>query len=228
MSNEKLVRKVLRSLPKSTFEMMFESTESSKRKWIALQTSCEDKEEEDLVETMSLLANNFNKALKRFNKKPYSRGNNPEEGSDNKVSNFVAFISRDTQEDDVIPIVNDCPTDIMSDEEGDLTEEELMVNYQMLLEKGGNWKKQVTSSVRTFVAAGTRSNQDPKKKFNWRNDYVTFGGGEKGRIIGKRSLNVERLPRLDDVLLVEGLTPNLISISQLSDSGMKVVFSKEA
>ncbi|GAA0180970.1 hypothetical protein LIER_30181 [Lithospermum erythrorhizon] len=172
---------------------------------------------------------------------------------------------------------------------------------------GGNWKKQVTSSVRTFVAAGTRSNQDPKKKFNWRcyhygkrghiapyyyriygrgrnkytqskmqwvrkesvvshvvfaslkattwtgwyfdsgcsrhmtgdksylsnietvrNDYVTFGGGEKGRIIGKRSLNVERLPRLDDVLLVEGLTPNLISISQLSDSGMKVVFSKEA
>ncbi|GAA0173798.1 hypothetical protein LIER_41591 [Lithospermum erythrorhizon] len=99
---------------------------------------------------------------------------------------------------------------------------------------GGNWKKHATSPTRTFVAAGARSNQDLKNKFNWkcyhcgkigdiapycykiygrvRNDYVIFGGGEKGRIIGKWSLNVEGLPRLEDVLLVEGLTTNLISI----------------
>ncbi|GAA0149223.1 hypothetical protein LIER_36890 [Lithospermum erythrorhizon] len=61
-----------------------------------------------------------------------------------------------------------------------------------------------------------------------RNDYVTFGGREKGRIIGKWSLNIEGLPRLEGVLLVEGLTTNLISIIQLCDSGMKVSFSKEA
>ncbi|GAA0155529.1 hypothetical protein LIER_13238 [Lithospermum erythrorhizon] len=111
MSNEKLVRKVLRTMPKrfahkvnvieeaqdlsamrfdeligklTIFEMMFESTKSSKRKEVALQASYEDKEEEDLAETMSLLAKNFNKTLKRFNKKPYSGGNNPG-GSDKRI-----------------------------------------------------------------------------------------------------------------------------------------------
>ncbi|GAA0175127.1 hypothetical protein LIER_28367 [Lithospermum erythrorhizon] len=138
MINEKLVRKVLRTLPKrfahkvtaieeahdlttmrfdelienlTTFEMMFESMESNKRKGIALQASCEDKEEEDLAETMSLLR------------------------SDNKVSNFVAFTARDTKESTVSPTVIDCSTDNMSDDEGDLTEEELMANYQMVFMK---------------------------------------------------------------------------------------------
>ncbi|GAA0173797.1 hypothetical protein LIER_41590 [Lithospermum erythrorhizon] len=164
MSNEKLVRKVLRTLSKRF------AHKSSKRKWIVLHASCEDKEEEELTETMSLLAKNFNKTLKRFNKKPYPGGNNPgrsdkriekgwkntkfggsnsgsnqqsrskgiqcreceDKGSDNKVSNFVAFTTRDTQENAIIPSVNDFPIDIMSDEEGDLIEEELMANYQML------------------------------------------------------------------------------------------------
>ncbi|GAA0141567.1 hypothetical protein LIER_42664 [Lithospermum erythrorhizon] len=53
-------------------------------------------------------------------------------------------------------------------------------------------------------------------------DYVTFGGGEKDKIIENGSLNVTRLPNLKDVLLVEGLTANLISISQLCDNDMKV------
>ncbi|GAA0166071.1 hypothetical protein LIER_21318 [Lithospermum erythrorhizon] len=139
---------------------------------LVIKASCEDKEEEDFTETMSLLAKNFNKILKRFNKKPYSGGNNPgsvkvlvtfkwnaptmsksspkattplsddesdeEEGSDNNVNNFVAFTARDTKEDVVISIVNDCPTDTMSDDEGDLTKEELMANYQMMFMK---WSK---------------------------------------------------------------------------------------
>ncbi|GAA0172065.1 hypothetical protein LIER_25964 [Lithospermum erythrorhizon] len=69
MINEKSVRKMLRTFLK----------ESSKRKGVALQENCEVKEneEEDLAETMSLLAKNFNKTLKRFNKKPYSGSNNP-------------------------------------------------------------------------------------------------------------------------------------------------------
>ncbi|GAA0173417.1 hypothetical protein LIER_41753 [Lithospermum erythrorhizon] len=61
----------------TTFEMMFESSESNKKKGIALQASCEDKDEEDLAETMRIFAKNFNKILKYFNKKPYSGGNNP-------------------------------------------------------------------------------------------------------------------------------------------------------
>ncbi|XP_073017755.1 uncharacterized protein [Primulina eburnea] len=44
---------------------------------------------------------------------------------------------------------------------------------------------------------------------------VTYGGGAKGKIVGKETLNVEGLPKLHNVLYVEGLSSNLISISQL-------------
>jgi len=56
--------------------------------------------------------------------------------------------------------------------------------------------------------------------------YVTFGDGAKGKIIGIGNVIKNGLPRLDNALLVKGLTANLISISQLCDQGMKVNFSK--
>jgi hypothetical protein len=56
--------------------------------------------------------------------------------------------------------------------------------------------------------------------------YVTFGDGAKGKILGIGNLIKNGLPRLDNVLLVKGLTTNLISITQLCDQGMKVNFSK--
>jgi len=56
--------------------------------------------------------------------------------------------------------------------------------------------------------------------------YVTFGDGVKGKILGIGNLIKNGLPRLDNVLLVKGLTANMISISQLCDQGMKVNFSK--
>jgi len=43
--------------------------------------------------------------------------------------------------------------------------------------------------------------------------YVTFGDGAKGKIVGISNLVKHGLPRLDDVLLVKGLTVNLISMS---------------
>jgi hypothetical protein len=55
---------------------------------------------------------------------------------------------------------------------------------------------------------------------------VTFGDGVKGEIRGIGSLTNSGLPRLDNVLLVKGLTANLISISQLCDQGMKVNFTE--
>ncbi|XP_073036620.1 uncharacterized protein [Primulina eburnea] len=55
---------------------------------------------------------------------------------------------------------------------------------------------------------------------------VTYGGGAKGRIAGKGTLNVEGLPRLHNVLHVEGLNSNLISISQLCDDNLLVKFDK--
>ncbi|CAM8999208.1 unnamed protein product [Rhodiola kirilowii] len=48
-------------------------------------------------------------------------------------------------------------------------------------------------------------------------NYVTFGDGVEGRVLGRGTLNVPGLPRLKDVSLVKGLQANLISISQLCD-----------
>ncbi|XP_073016011.1 uncharacterized protein [Primulina eburnea] len=55
---------------------------------------------------------------------------------------------------------------------------------------------------------------------------VTYGGGSKGRIVGKGTLNVDGLPELHNVLHVEGLNSNLISISQLCDDDLHVKFNK--
>ena len=47
----------------------------------------------------------------------------------------------------------------------------------------------------------------------------------KEKILGIDNLIKHGLPRLNNVLLVKGLTTNLISISQLCDQGMEVSFS---
>ncbi|XP_073024227.1 uncharacterized protein [Primulina eburnea] len=60
-----------------------------------------------------------------------------------------------------------------------------------------------------------------------RSGHVTYGGGAKGRIAGKGTLNVDGLPNLHNVLYVEGLNSNLISISQLCDDGLNVKFDKD-
>lgn len=57
---------------------------------------------------------------------------------------------------------------------------------------------------------------------------VTYGDGAKGRIIGLGTLNVESLPKLHNVLHVEVLNSNLISISQLCDDDLHVKFDKNS
>ncbi|KAI5395352.1 hypothetical protein KIW84_061806 [Lathyrus oleraceus] len=56
--------------------------------------------------------------------------------------------------------------------------------------------------------------------------YVTFGDGAKGEIKGIGKLDCPGVPKLDNILLVKGLTANLISISQLCDQGLNVNFTK--
>ncbi|KAG9453128.1 hypothetical protein H6P81_006032 [Aristolochia fimbriata] len=56
---------------------------------------------------------------------------------------------------------------------------------------------------------------------------VTFGDGAKGYVVGKGDLNDQGLPKLKNVLLVDGLKANLISISQLCDQNLYVKFTKD-
>ncbi|CAJ2654309.1 unnamed protein product [Trifolium pratense] len=65
-----------------------------------------------------------------------------------------------------------------------------------------------------------------KEVKSYATSFVTFGDGAKGEIKGIGRLIDNGLPKLENVLLVKGLTANLISISQLCDQGMRVNFTK--
>src|SRR4030066_2078038 len=54
---------------------------------------------------------------------------------------------------------------------------------------------------------------------------VGFGGHQKGKIVGTGMIGNSSLS-INNVWLVEGLTHNLLSISQFCDSGYEVVFDK--
>jgi len=53
---------------------------------------------------------------------------------------------------------------------------------------------------------------------------MTYGDNNKGRILGSGVISVGASFNIHNVLIVEGLKHNLISISQLCDKGIKVVF----
>src|SRR3954453_16753413 len=55
---------------------------------------------------------------------------------------------------------------------------------------------------------------------------VKFGGDQKGKIIGSGTISIGNSPSITNVLLVEGLTHNLLSISQLCDNGYDIIFNQ--
>ena len=57
-------------------------------------------------------------------------------------------------------------------------------------------------------------------------ELVTFGDGGKGTVLGSGSLKVPSMPKLENVLPMDGLKVNLISISQLCDDNLFVQFTK--
>jgi len=54
--------------------------------------------------------------------------------------------------------------------------------------------------------------------------YVTYGDNNHGRILGVDDIGEIDKVIIKDVLLVEGLKHNLLSISQLCDMGYKITF----
>src|SRR3954467_1881580 len=55
--------------------------------------------------------------------------------------------------------------------------------------------------------------------------YVTYEDNNRGAILGKGSVGNPSTTTITDVLLVEGLKHNLLSISQLGDKDFKVTFT---
>ncbi|XP_024200625.1 uncharacterized protein LOC112203962 [Rosa chinensis] len=56
---------------------------------------------------------------------------------------------------------------------------------------------------------------------------VTFGDGRKAKILARVTVNTPGIPNLKNVLYVEGLTANLISVSHLADDYEDVWFNKQ-
>ena len=54
--------------------------------------------------------------------------------------------------------------------------------------------------------------------------FVIFGDNTKGRIIGIRNIRNSSPPIIENVLLVDNIKHNLLSISQLYAKGYRVVF----
>jgi hypothetical protein len=69
----------------------------------------------------------------------------------------------------------------------------------------------------------TEDKRNPKRSYS--EGCVTFGDGVKGRTKGIIKLAGSSSSCLDDVLLVEGLTTNLISINQLCEKALNVHFN---
>src|SRR3954467_13720357 len=57
---------------------------------------------------------------------------------------------------------------------------------------------------------------------------VKFGGNQKGKIIGSGTICIGNSPFITNVLLVDGLAHNLLSISQLSDNGYDIIFNQKS
>ena len=52
---------------------------------------------------------------------------------------------------------------------------------------------------------------------------MTFGENSKGKIIGSKKVGKNLFSCIDDVILIEGLAYNLLSISQLCDKRQSTI-----
>jgi hypothetical protein len=57
-------------------------------------------------------------------------------------------------------------------------------------------------------------------------EYVTFGNDRKGKVLGTGVIKVNDCFTLNDVFLVDRLRYNLLSVSQLFDADLSVLFRK--
>ena len=72
----------------------------------------------------------------------------------------------------------------------------------------------------------TRNKALFKTLFKGKIGTVTFGDGSKSVIRSIGTVDIPELPVFEDVWYVDGLKANLLSISQICDNGLNVLFTK--
>ena len=58
--------------------------------------------------------------------------------------------------------------------------------------------------------------------------HVTYGDNNKGKILGIGKIGTHSSTSTENVLLVDGLKHNLLSVSQLCDKGFSVTFNSQS
>ena len=92
--------------------------------------------------------------------------------------------------------------------------------------------KRNMSEERWYFDSGCSQHMNKNKNIltnlqSTRQDNVIFEEGAKGRIIGTSTLIFYGLSKLKEVLLIEGLTINLINIGQLCEENLFVRFTND-
>ncbi|XP_062103341.1 uncharacterized protein LOC133814391 [Humulus lupulus] len=208
-----LVRKIVCVLPdrfETKFLAMEEAKDFGKMKVEELMDVSGDE--------MALLARNFRNFMKKVgNKKNFSKTPKDYE----KVA-LTSVLSSAFHERGNFLCLNDTLTDVnkkvidSDSDESELSEESLAESY-----KGSVF------TVERSVSTEMKQSGDKDFLVNIRLmqcGEVTFGNGLAGNVMGMRTLNFEGLPRLKNVMLVEGLRANLLSVSQICDQGYTVNF----
>ncbi|KAG9447557.1 hypothetical protein H6P81_013685 [Aristolochia fimbriata] len=131
-------------------------------------------------------------------------------GEDELISHYAALTSK------VIHSSITTPDDYDTESDDDMNGESLEGMYQKMLESWADVCK---------MNADLRNQISVLKTENFTLE-VTFGDGQTIKVLGRGTLRVEGMPKLKNILLVEGLKANLLSVSQLYDHGLIVKFGK--
>nr|KYP31345.1 Retrovirus-related Pol polyprotein from transposon TNT 1-94 [Cajanus cajan] len=181
---------------------------SIKGKEVHEESSSEDSE----IENFNLLVKKFRKFLRKKRNSPYKFNKKTNKKEEARKKAYIAWEDNDSS---------------TTSDEFEIEEKKLCLmaradqdTIECLRAKSLLWY--LDSGCSRHMAG------DPSKlsSLKLKNEgFVTYGDNNKRRILGHGNIgNSSSLTLIENVLLVEGLKHNLLSISQLSDKGFKIEF----
>ncbi|XP_073121806.1 uncharacterized protein [Henckelia pumila] len=204
ISNERLVSKVLRSVPKRFHTKEVKDSDLEKNSIVLISKKFTDylkvmKEKKDVKSTQS---SNFPRMPTSEKPQKLAATRGPRQRECKRYGHYAYECANRLRKGMNVSL---------SDDDSEEEQEKVADSY----------------TLEVFVKEGNDSLNHPSTASKGLKDHltdyleqnggrVTYGGGAKGRIVGKGTLNVEGFPKLHNVLHVEGLNANLISISTRS------------
>ncbi|XP_058733516.1 uncharacterized protein LOC131605140 [Vicia villosa] len=264
MSEEKLVRKILWSLPRKfymkviaieedheittmrvielvgslqTFELAVNDKSEKKNKGMTFVSSTKDEigqddldTEEGLSKTVVLLGKQFNKIMKIMDRRgrPDVKNissdirNNNNSHNDTRSEKKVTLKKRLFGYQDQTQQVK-FDHDTSNRKHSGIDKNVALITHTSLrMPTEEDWY--LDSGCSNHMTGRKNSLVDLKLEGN---NYVTLGDGDIREVKGVEKTEVVGIPNLNNVLLVQGLAANLISINQLCDEGFNARFTKD-